>query len=184
MSKGWVSSLASPFSAAKGEQVLAVHAVDADCYGRNKWSAVICTSRTPPTGEGLLEKLRYVTVGVGEMAGGSIAVIGGDNKPSTCCKAFDKAPELFIGQLLLGIVGEDFKATARPGALMDFAVGPLVPANPVQCAINKRLAVFPWHADTFGAGWLEFMRESATVVLQLTAGIETKRTCKFVGLAG
>ena len=67
---------------------------------------------------------------------------------------------------------------------MDFAVGPLVPENPVQCAINKRLAVFPWHADTFGAGWLEFMRESATVVLQLAAGIETKRTCKFVGLAG
>ena len=184
MSKGWVSPLASPFSAAKGEQVLAVHAVDAECYGRNRWSAVICASSAPPAGEGLLEKLRYVTVGIGEMAGGSVAVIRGDNKPSTCCKALNKAPELFTGQLLFGIVSEDFEASTRPGAVMDFAVGPLVPENPVQCAINKRLAVFPWHADTFGAGWLEFMRESATVVLQLAAGIETKRTCKFVGLAG
>ena len=127
MSKGWVTPLASPFSAAKSKQVLAVHAVDADCYWWNKWSAVICTSRTPPTGESLLEKLRYVAVGVGEIAGGSVAVIGGDNKPSTCCKALNKAPELFTGQLLFGIVSEDFEASTRPGAVMDFAVGPLVP---------------------------------------------------------
>ena len=108
-----VSALAAPLSAPKGQQVSAVRAIDLERNRRHERAGFAGARGAAPAGEGLLEELANLAVGIREVAGGGVAVIGGDDHPSPGGQALDKSPEVIAAELVVGVAGQRVEALAR-----------------------------------------------------------------------
>lgn len=112
-----VAALALPLPAADSQQMRAVRAVDMQCHGRHERAAVfLCQTRAlgaAPAGEGLLEELADLAIGVREVAGGGVAVVRGDDESPAGRQALDEGPEVIAAESIGGITGEGVEALAR-----------------------------------------------------------------------
>lgn len=91
-----VAALAFPFPATNGQKVGAVRAVDLKCDRRHERANFTGARGAAPAGEGFLEELANLTIGVREVAGGGIAVIGGDDALCPVTKRSTKAQKLSL----------------------------------------------------------------------------------------
>ena len=71
-------------------------------------------SGTTTASEGFLEKSADLAVGIGEVAGRCVAVIGGDDQPSAGRQAFDEGPEVIAGELFGCVTGQCVEPLASP----------------------------------------------------------------------
>lgn len=107
-----VAALALPLPAAKGQKMSAVRAVDLQCHGWRERAGFTGARGAAPAGEGFLEELTNLAIGVGEVARGGIAVVGGDDQPPSGCQALDEGPEVIAAELFGRVTGQCVESLA------------------------------------------------------------------------
>ena len=78
-----VTALTAPLSAAHSQQMCAVLAVDLQRDWRNEGACVTIPCLAASAGKSLLEVGSNLTIGIGEVAGGCVTVIRGDDQAPT-----------------------------------------------------------------------------------------------------
>lgn len=127
MGQGRVAALALPLPATNRQKVSPVRAVDPDCHRRDKGAGIAGTCRAASAGEGLFEELAHLAIGIGKVAGGGIAMVGGDYQSSSGGQSLDKGPEVIAAQLFGCVTGQRVEALAGARAIVNFAVRPVMP---------------------------------------------------------
>lgn len=70
-----IATLTAPFPAAQGQQMRTMRAVDLQGDRRNEGARVAIACLAASTGKSLLEMRGHLTIGIGEVTGGGVAVI-------------------------------------------------------------------------------------------------------------
>ncbi len=161
-----------------------MRAVHLEGHRRHERAGFTGTLGAAPAGEGFLEELADLAISVRELAGGGVAVVGGDDQTPSGRQAFDEGPEVVAAQLIGCVAGQCVEALPRTSTVVQLAIGPLVPEHPVRRTVDQTLAVLPGHVDALGGGRLELVRQAATVVLQLAAAPEAQGPRELIGFAG
>lgn len=93
-------------------------AVDLEGHGGHEGAAVFLretgTLGATPAGEGFLEELADLALGVREVACGGVAVVGGDDQTPPLAQALDESPEVIAAELIGGVAGQGVETLTRP----------------------------------------------------------------------
>lgn len=131
-----VAALALPLPAAHRQTVFAVWALDLKRDWRNEWTRITAAFGAASAGKGRLEELAYLAVCIGEVAGGGVAMVRRNDQPTAGCETFNERPEIVAGELIGGVTNQGIEPLTSDSAIMNLAVWPMVPENPVLYAVD------------------------------------------------
>ena len=74
-----------------------------------------------------------LTICIGEVTGGGVAVIRGNDQAPSSGEALNEGPKVITGKLLRSVLGQQFQTLAR-AVVVQFGVWPVMPKHPVLSA--------------------------------------------------
>jgi hypothetical protein len=123
---------------------------DLQCNGWHERAGITRPGFATPAGKTHLKKLADITIHIGKVASGGVAVVGGNDQASSGGKTLDEGPKIAAGQLF----GYIFRQGSSPW-----------PAPEPSCSLASGHTVLPRQIDGFRLRRLQLVSQTAAIAL-------------------